>query len=254
MHNNSIKAGIIATTVKTLIAILILSLIFIPTTKNHLSAQTLDEQLQSIKDQKAATQKKIDEASKKEQTYLKQVNEADSQMLSSLAGIKDLNRQLAQTQADIDKTATDLVKKDQDLYQMNNELGQKTAILNQMVAGIYENGINSDLEVLFKSTSFIDFFSRLKLLDLIARQDAEIVKEVKDKKDATLNIKQAMLNLEAKQKQGKDDIAKLISQSKEKEAGIENIYNQKKDLLSGATTDKNALVAMEKQLESKRLQ
>ena len=236
------------TIAKILIAILVLGLMLaIPTTKNHIYAQTLDEQLQSIKDEKAANQKKIDEANKKEQEYQKQVNAVESQELSSLSGLKDLNDKMAQAKNDVDKTSMDLAAKEQELNQINAELNAKTEILNNRVALIYENN-SSFLEILFKAKDFIDFISRLKMLNSIAKQDAQIVQDVKDKKNADLTVKNVMLDLITKQNKSKDDISKLLTQSEQKQTEIEKIYNQKNELLSGAQADKNALVAMQNQL------
>lgn len=250
--NGKIKLKSIKTITKILIAILIFSFILVcPVTKNYVWAQTLDEQLQSVKDEKAANQKKIDEANKKEQDYLKQVNTVESQLLSSLSGLKDLNDNLAQAKSDVDKTSINLAAKELELNQINNELKAKTEILNQRVALIYENRGSNILEILFTAKDFIDFISRFKILNLIASQDAKIVQDVKDKKDANLNIKNAMLDLITKQKVRKDDILKLVTQSEQKQTEIKKIYNQKSDLLSGAKADKNALVAMQNQLTAK---
>jgi hypothetical protein len=66
--NGNIKINNINIITKILIATLVLSFILIsPSAKNNIYAQTLEEQLQSIKDEKAANQKKIDDANKKEQ-------------------------------------------------------------------------------------------------------------------------------------------------------------------------------------------
>ena len=181
--NSKIKVKSIKKVTKILIAILILSFILIsPVTKNHIYAQSLEEQLQSIKDEEAANQKKIDEANKKVQEYLKQVNDVESQEIASLAELKDLNDKLAQAKNDVDKTSIDLAAKEQELTQINSELSAKTEILNRRVALIYENRGSNILEILFKATDFIDFISRLKILSLIARQDAKIVQDVKDSK------------------------------------------------------------------------
>ncbi|MCL4377111.1 MAG: peptidoglycan DD-metalloendopeptidase family protein [Actinobacteria bacterium] len=246
-----IKLKSIKKIIKIFFTILIVSFVLIsPTAKNHIYAQTLEEQLQAIKDQKAANQKKIDEANKKVAEYLKQVNAADSQLLASLSQLKDLNDKLAQAKSDVDKTSIALATKEQELKQVNAELNAKTQILNNRVALIYKNRDSNILEILFKTKDFLDLISRLKMLNLIANQDAQIVQDVKDSKDANLTIKNAMLDLEIKQKKSRGDILKLVAESEQKKSDIETIYNQKNDLLSGATADKNSLVAMQDQLDS----
>ena len=250
--NGNIKIKSIKIIAKILIAILVLSFILIsPVTKNHIYAQTLEEQLQSIKDEKAANQKKIDDANKKEQEYLKQVSAVESQELASLSELKDLNDKMAQAKNDVDKTSMDLAAKEQELNQINAEFNVKTEILNNRAALIYENNGSSFLEILFKAKDFIDFISRLKMFNLIAKQDAQIVQDIKDKKDANLTIMNVMLDLKTKQKMRKDDILELVTQSEQKQTEIEKTYSQKSDLLSGAKADKNALVAMQNQLTAK---
>jgi len=240
------------TIAKILIIILMLSFILTsPTAKNHIFAQSLEEELQSIKDEKEANQKKIDEANKKVAEYLKQVNTVESQLLTSLSELEDLNDKLAQAKSDVDKTTIDLAAKEQELAKTNAELDEKTQILNRRVALIYEKRDSSILEVLFETKDFLDFISRLKMFNLIAKQDAQVVQEVKDKKAACLNIKNAMLDLMAKQKELQDSISKLVTQSEQKKAEIEDTYNQKNDLLSGAKADKNELVALQSQLTAK---
>ena len=237
------------TIAKILIMVLVLSFILaVPTAKNNIYGQSLEEQLQSIKDQKAENQKKIDEANKKEQEYLKQVNDVETQELSSLSELKGLNDKMAQAKNDVDKTSMDLAAKEQELSQISAELNTKTQILNRRVALIYENSGSSFFEILFKAKDFIDFISKLKMLGSIAKQDAQIIQDVKDKKNADLTVKNAMLDLITQQKKSKDDISKLLAQSEQKQADIEKIYNQKNDLLSGAQADKNALLAMQNQL------
>ena len=240
--------------IKIIIKILIITLILSLTNtviKNYVFGQTPEEQQQQkIKDERQANQKKIDETNKKEQDYLNQLDTVENQLLSNLSELKDLNDKLVQAKNDVDKTNIDLINKEEDLNQINNELNEKTKILNQRIVFIYKNGNRNILELLFKAEGFIDFISRLKMLYLIARQDVEIIHEIKDKKDAELTVKNAKLSLITKQKSHEDDILKLITQSEQKKADIEKLYNQKKDLLSEARADKNALIAMQKQLEA----
>ncbi|MCL4377376.1 MAG: peptidoglycan DD-metalloendopeptidase family protein [Actinobacteria bacterium] len=251
IYNSKIKELSIKITVKILIVILLLSAALFYPLNNHLSAQTLEEQLQNIKNEQEANKKKIEEAKKKEQEYLKQVKSVEDQLLSSLSELKDLNEKQAKAKSDIDRTTVELASKEQELNQINDELKQKTEILNQRISVIYKNGNESILEILFKAKDFIDFISKIKLMTLIAKEDIKIIREVKDKREAELNIKKGMLDLIEKQKKSKQDIAKLVSQAEQKNAEIEKIYGEKSILLSKAQSDKNALLALQKELEAK---
>jgi murein DD-endopeptidase MepM/ murein hydrolase activator NlpD len=210
-------------------------------------ASTLEEQLEQIKKEKEQTKQKLEEAKKKEQEYLKQVNQVETQLLSSLDQLNALNKSLADVKSDIDKTNIDLAIKENDLAEINKELDSKEAILNNRIAAIYKNRGSSFFEILFKSKSFIEFLSKLKLMNLLAAQDAKIIEDIKEKKNATLSIKQSIMELKKKQDEQKSSLEKLVTQAEQKKAEVANILDQKKDLLSSARADKNALLAMQAQ-------
>jgi len=210
-------------------------------------ASTLEEQLEQIKKEKEQTKQKLEEAKKKEQEYLKQVNQVETQLLSSLDQLNALNKSLADVKSDIDKTNIDLAIKENDLAEINKELDSKEAILNNRIAAIYKNRGSSFFEILFKSKSFIEFLSKLKLMNLLAAQDAKIIEDIKEKKNATLSIKQSIMELKKKQDEQKGSLEKLVTQAEQKKAEVANILDQKKDLLSSARADKNALLAMQAQ-------
>ena len=230
-----------------LLSIMASSIAIVP--RHNLYAQTLEEELAQVKKEREEANKKIEEVKKQEQAYLKQVNEVETQLLSSLSQLDDLNTKLAKAKSDIDKTTIELVLKEQDLNKIEDELDGKIAILNRRVASIYKNKDSNILEILLKAEDFIEFISRLKLMNLIAQQDAEIIKEIKDKRTSNLTIKKAILDLREKQKDRQTEVAKLVSQAEEKQAEVEGIYDEKSNLLSNTRANKNALIYMQKDLE-----
>ncbi|MBE3093664.1 MAG: peptidoglycan DD-metalloendopeptidase family protein, partial [Actinobacteria bacterium] len=240
------------TAVRLLIFLLMLtimasSIVIVP--RYNLYAQTLEEELAQTKKRIEEANKKIEEVEKQRQAYLKQVNEVETQLLTSLSQLDDLNTKLAEAKSDIDKTTIELVLKEQDLNKIEGELDGKIAILNSRVASIYKNRDSNILEILLKAEDFIEFISRLKLMNLIAQQDTEIIKEIKDKRISNLTIKKAILDLREKQKDRQTEVAKLVSQAEKKQAEVEGIYNEKSNLLSNTRTNKKALIYMQKDLE-----
>jgi len=240
------------TAIRLLIFLLMLtimasSIVIVP--RHNLYAQTLEEELEQIKKEREEANKKIEEVKKQEQAYLKQVNEVETQLLASLSQLDDLNTKLAEAKSDIDKTTIELVLKEQELNKIEDELDGKIAILNNRVASIYKNRDGNILEILLKAEDFIEFISRLKLMNLIAQQDAEIIKEIKDKRTSNLTIKKAILDLREKQKDRQKEVANLVSQAEKKQAEVEGIYNEKSNLLSNTRANKNALIYMQKDLE-----
>lgn len=246
--NTAIKLAIFL----LMLSIMASSIVIVP--RHNLYAQTLEEELAQIKKEREEANKKIEEVRKQEQAYLKQVNEVETQLLTSLSQLDDLNTKLAEAKSDIDKTTIELVLKEQDLNKIEDELDGKIAILNSRVASIYKNRDSNILEILLKAEDFIEFISRLKLMSLIAQQDAEIIKEIKDKRTSNLTIKKAILDLREKQKDRQTEVAKLVSQAEKKQAEVEGIYNEKSNLLSNTRTNKNALISMQKDLEIREAQ
>ena len=216
-----------------------------------LLAQSLEEELEQVKKDREETQKKIQEAKKQEQAALSEVKVVEEELLTSLSQLDTLNDKLAKAKKDIDDTTIDLVMKEDELRKIDDELNKKVAILNERVASIYKSNNNNILEILLKAEDFIEFISRLKLMNILAQQDLEIVKEIKDKKTANLNIKKGILDLREQQKERKEEITDLVSQAESKQDEIESIYDEKNGLLSNARANKNNLIAMEKEYEIK---
>ena len=216
---------------------------------NMLTAQSLEEELEQVKKEREETQKKIEEVKKQEAGQLKEVKEVETVLLSSLEQLNSLNDRLYEAKLDVDETTIDLVMKEQELKKIEDELTEKVKILNSRVASIYKNNNGNILEILLKAEDFIEFVSRLKLMNLLARQDADIVREVKDKKAANLNIKKAILDLRETQEKRKAEIADLVGQAENKQREIEGIYDEKSSILASTRANKNALIAMEKDLE-----
>ncbi|HEY5501251.1 MAG TPA: hypothetical protein VIK09_04650, partial [Candidatus Humimicrobiaceae bacterium] len=228
---------------------IILMLFLIPNAS--IFASSLDDQLAQIQKEKEQTKKQIEEVKKKEQDYLKQVNQVETQLLSSSDQLNTLNVSLADTKSDIDKTNIDLAVKENDLAEIGKELDAKETILNNRISAIYKNRGASFFEILFKSKSFIELLSKLKLMNLLADQDAGIIIEIKDRKSATLSVKQNIMELKKKQDDQKGNLEKLVTQAEQKKAEVAGILDQKTKLLSDTRVDKNALLAMQAQQTAK---
>ncbi len=215
--------------------------------KTH--AQSLEEELQKIQKEREEMQKQIDEVSKTERYYKGEVNKVEEQLLGALSELDGLNGKLAEAKAGMDKTTIELVVKEEELKQIEDDLSGKVQILNDRVAQIYKNGGSNVLEVLLKAGDFIEFISRMKLMSLFAQQDMENVQKIKEKRDAMLGVKKSIIDLREAQKEHKEEIEGLVSKAEAKTSEIEDLYGEKKGLLSQTRANKNALLAMEKELE-----
>lgn len=241
-----------------IIAILLALAIFISfnsltyfTPRSLLYSENLEEELDKVKTQKDQTKKEIEEAKKAEASYMKQVNQVEGNLINALAELDDLSTKLADKKKEVDRTTIELVIKGKELADLEKELTGKISLLNDRVAEIYKKKNYNLMELLFETDSFIKLFSKFKLMNLLAKQDLEIMQDIKFKRDSTINIKENIAELNSKEKSEKEKLGKLVSDAEQKKKEVEGIYTEKKSLLSQTRANKNALIAMEKELEAK---
>ncbi|MBE3138802.1 MAG: peptidoglycan DD-metalloendopeptidase family protein [Actinobacteria bacterium] len=221
------------------------------TPRSLLYSENLEEELDKVKTQKEQTQKEIEEAKKAEASYMKQVNQVEGNLIKALAELDGLSTKLADKKREVDKITIALVIKGKELADLEKELTKKTSLLNDRMAEIYKKKNYNLIELLFETDSFIKLFSKFKLMNLLAKQDLEIMQDIKFKRDSTINIKENIAELKSKEKSEKEKIEKLVSDAEQKKKEVEGIYTEKKSLLGQTRANKNALIAMEKQLEAK---
>ena len=240
------------------IAILLAMAIFISfnslayfTPRSLLYSENLEEELDKVKNQKEQTKKEIEEAKKAEASYIKQVNQVEGNLIKALAELDDVSTKLADKKIEVDKITIELVIKGKELADLEKELTKKISLLNDRMAEIYKKKNYNLIELLFETDSFIKLFSKFKLMNLLAKQDLEIMQDIKFKRDSTINIKENIAELKNNEKSEKENLEKLVSDAEQKKKEVEGIYTEKKSLLSQTRANKNALIAMEKQLEAK---
>jgi len=212
-------------------------------------AQSLEEELQRIQEERENLQNQINEISKTESKYNSEVNNVEIELRGALLELDELNARLADAKAGMDRTTIELVLREEELKQIESELEDSTRILNDRMTQIYKSGGNNILEVLLKADDFIELVSRMKLMSLFAQQDTENIQDIKEKRDATLGIKRSILDLRDVQKENKEKIEILLSQSEAKADDIGELYDEKQALLNQTKANKRALQAMEKDLE-----
>ncbi len=204
-----------------------------------------------IKKEKEETQKKIEDAQKEQDAYAAQVEQVEVKLLDALGELEELNSKQAATKSRIDQATLKLVENEQEISVIEKELEKKTSVLNERVAEIYKNNNRSILDVLLKTEDFLEFVSRLKLMNILLKQDVEVIDEIKEKKSRLLRINNDILDLRQQLKTEQQNIGRLVEQSAEKKNEIEQIYNEKSELFSVAKANKDALIAMENQLSAK---
>ncbi|MGM0367216.1 MAG: murein hydrolase activator EnvC family protein [Actinomycetota bacterium] len=214
-------------------------------------ASPLEDQLDNIKQEKEQTQKKIEKIEESESELINQIGTVEEQYLKTLSELEELDGMLAEINKDIQGNTLKIEEKNRDLKEIEAILDKKVSLLNNRAASIYKYGNNNFVELLTGTKGFMEFFSKIKLMNTIAQEDIRIIQEIKEDRMKLLDIKKNIINLKEKQQGYKRDIERLLSQTEAKHQEIETIYEEKKALLQETQQDKEALLAMDRKLTAK---
>ncbi len=218
---------------------------------NKIFPDTLEEELERVKNERTNTQKEIEKTKKAESVYISQVNKVEETLVSALSELDSLNEKASTIKTEIDRLTIELVIKKKDLSDAENTLIEKNNILSKRVSVIYKNRNQNLMELLFESNSFLKLFTNFKLMNLFALQDLKIVKEVAKIRQETEDSKENIERLKSEERGQKKNLDVLIGEAEKKKSEIDAIYVEKKNLLSRTRTNEESLIAMEKQLEAK---
>ncbi len=231
---------------------MITATLFIPT--KVAVAQDLEDELDLIRKEKEKTQERLDEIKKEEEEYFKQVKEVEENLILSLSELDKLNLEMAKTKNSIDDITVEMVTNEEDLLIVEQELMEITSSLNSRMVTIYKSGGKNYLDLLLGSRDFTEFFSKLKLMNLLAGKDLEILEEIRTRRQSALTIKNNLIDLREKEKEQKSEIETLVSKAEVENKKIEDIYSQKQSLLSSTKASKESLMELERQLSSKEVE
>ena len=134
--------------------IIILTLFNLPQNSHYLYAQSLEEELQDIINQREETQKKIEEVEKIEEQYVDEVSRVEDDLLVVLSELDELNKILSETKSKADKITIELILKEEELEQIETKLSRMVDALNDRAEAIYKNNSGNILELLLNSKDF----------------------------------------------------------------------------------------------------
>jgi murein DD-endopeptidase MepM/ murein hydrolase activator NlpD len=219
-----------------------------------LAAEPLDDELNRIKSEKAETQKRLEDIKKEESAYIEEVNVIEDDLLSALDELDNLNAAISDKKSNIDIITVDLISREEAVREIEGKLNQKLDVFNRRLIDIYKNGDINILEVLLRPGDFIELVSRLKMMDLVARQDAQAISEIKEDRQLLIDAKKQVIDARDKAQREMDEFERLLESAENKTREMEEIYGKKKELLSVTMENKEALLLLENQLHIKELE
>jgi murein DD-endopeptidase MepM/ murein hydrolase activator NlpD len=201
---------------------------------------SLQEQLKQVQQKQQQTKDKLSEQKKTVKDYTSAVAALNNSISRKEEEIAALNERISETDKILEQTEAELEKAEE-------ELRESTEILLKRLKGIYQAGEVSYLEVLLEAENFSDLINRVELLQKIAEQDKEIMKEVEKEKDRIAVKKN---DLEVKMR----DLAAMREQQQRAKMELASRQGERKAMLAEAKQDEKKfeqqVYALEQQEQS----
>lgn len=150
------------------------------------NAATLDEQKQEVQEEKEKAESELEYVQGEISTSLIRIQELDDNITKAQNEINDLETQLQDLQIQVEIAEEEVAKK-QEQYDENRQM------LEKRLAAMYEAGETTYLQILFKSSSIIEFISNYYYLQEIAKSDIELLNSIQKEKEE-LETTQNQLN------------------------------------------------------------
>ncbi len=163
-------------------------------------------QLENLNKQIKDVQKRKQKVLKEEQKVFSDLEEIDLRMAF-------INQELSITRGQINEAHDKIIQLRQQLTEAQQAEIRNTFLLNQNVRLIYKQGRYGITRFLFSSQDFYTFLKRLKFMRMIARQNGELLKRLKDEQFSVASMIQ-----ELKVKKGSELV--LAKQTRAKEAEL----------------------------------
>lgn len=150
----------------------------------HNEIQEIDEQLQQLKQEKAAAEKRAKDAMSRMNMIDLRKEEAAKDIASLFEQMDEAAVQMASLQSKIEGTEIELIDTERQLNEAVDRITKRDKLIKSRLRLIYMNGSVSYLEVLLNSTSFSDFLNRYEGMRMLIGQDKEIL--ASNKRDLSL--------------------------------------------------------------------
>ncbi|MEK9628979.1 MAG: peptidoglycan DD-metalloendopeptidase family protein [Nitrospinota bacterium] len=206
------------------------------TKPGEIDALLKDEQaeLKALRKKIARQEKAIKNAGAKESTLLKKLQKIDSQL-------KLKERELGIYQWNFRNNQKKIASLEPRLKKAEQKIKQHKTVLGLRLRSIYKEGPMFPLKVAFSSNSVTDLLQQIKYMDLIARQDAELLQEYKRQLKQIEEDRKALLGVRAK-------LVKLERNTRSKKKEIEGAKKEKSKFLKNIKKKKSFSVKAKKEL------
>ena len=183
------------------------------------------DELNKIRKELKEKREKIKQLDQKEKSVYEKLQNLEEEIALTEKLLSRIDRKLKKTQEEIEQ-------KNQELNLAQTELAFRQRIFTNRLRNIYKYGRSSDYQVLLESNSLLDFFDRLRFLQLVTKQDQQLIQEISLQRQKvvtsknTLERKRKEILVLKKEKEKEENIK--LSEKKNKQSYLTQIRKEKK--------------------------
>jgi len=137
---------------------------------------TRQEELEEVEERKREEKSVLEHRLNREAALKEELEELEIR-------IDELEKEQQRLQGEIGEVEQEIAHAEEELAEAEERLSYQEELLNLRLRAIQQFGVVSYLEVLFESSSFSDFLTRLYNLSIIASNDLRLIEEIQAERD-----------------------------------------------------------------------
>lgn len=207
------------------------------------------QKLERVKAQEKSLLNELQDAEVRLSTVQKELDRLDNEL-------RAVSEQKRATEAELRTLQQELAETNYQLKIVEDRLAEQECILNNRLTDIYKNGKASFIAVALNSQDFFNFLNRIHFVNLILKQDATLLQNIRQTKE-TVEAKKAEIEAQREAIEQKKD---LLAQQENRVASLTAVTlgrknelrlasEKKQDLLLRVQADKASYVKAEQELE-----
>lgn len=180
-------------------------------------ANPLEQRIQQSQEKLSRIQQTIEDRHKQLAEYQNEEKRLLSQLQDINYSLNMLRRELSRLEKDIEETENNIQVTEQELAEAEEQIELRNEHLKKRLRAIYEKGETGYLEVLFSSTSFAEFLTRLNDLKLIAENDLRLLEEafyeralIQEKKEQLEKEKARLLQMRVERLNRREELNRTL--------------------------------------------
>jgi murein DD-endopeptidase MepM/ murein hydrolase activator NlpD len=201
----------------TVIIFGLLAALMLPAYANQTSA--IEERIRQTQREQNQIQRDLDARKGQLEEYQSEEKRLLSELNALEQSLEQFRRELDKLDREIKETETSIEITEAELLEAERQIQQRDEFLKMRLRAIYEKGDAGYLEVLFQTSNFAEFTSRLNDLKLIAENDFLILEQayaerlaIQEKKDGLEKEKENLLSLKGERLKSRDELNKQMAE------------------------------------------